>query len=83
MRKVKSESADGTLLKFGLLKKENGGQMAARVGVVNFYANLDGEAQMELFLRIVRSYRIKPCDDCEPVLPKPAIEQALGGIRRE
>ena len=67
---LKTESIHKGLLKYGLLKKEHGGQMAATVGIVNFYATLETEAEKDLFLRIVRSYRMEHCQDCEFPLPK-------------
>ena len=74
---LKNESVDKALLKYGLLKQEYGGQMAANIGTVNFYANLDSEGERNLFLKIVRSYKRERCEDCEPAIPTAATPNAI------
>ena len=62
---VKRENIAKRVLKYGLKHMEDGDVVAASVPWLNFTAPIKREGDMDLFLEIVRSHRMKQCKDCE------------------
>jgi hypothetical protein len=78
---VKREAISKGVLEYGLMRTDSGEKIAATVGHVNLYMTVKAEKDIDLFLSIVRSYRVEKCDDCERPLPEPPSSNGMHRTR--
>ena len=78
--KVEGKSTEA--VKIGLKSTDNGEMVVASSIWVNFSAPAKREGDIDLFLRIVRSFRDKKCNGCEEMLPAPPSNKSLERRRK-
>jgi len=74
---VKREGIPKGVLRYGLMRTDEGDVIAATVGWVNLYMPVKAEGNIDLFLGIARSYKVEECDDCERPLPEPPANKGM------
>jgi len=74
---VKRETVAKSLLTYGVRHTKEGDVVDASVGGVNLHMTLKSDGDIDLFLKIARSFRREQCDDCERPLPAPPSNKSL------
>ena len=71
---LKEEKLSKLSLLYGRKSTKEGDMVAAEIGWTNFTTKIKNDNDIGVFLKIVRTYKQKPCEKCEPALYVPSSE---------
>src|SRR5262245_40289865 len=67
---VKTEPSKMGLLKYGVKRTNEGEQIIASIGNMNFYMPNKKESDLQTMLDLLRTFEVGQCKNCEPVFPE-------------